>query len=82
MVCNKDEIKKFQVIQEDYRMIRILVVPQKDLTGSFRRAVEREIDKIMGDCDISWDITGEIPKIKKREVFIYEVAVVADLKAT
>jgi len=62
VVCHTGVIKKFQVIQEDYRNIRILVVLQNELPKSYREKVGGKIRKVMGDCDIVWDAVDDIPK--------------------
>jgi phenylacetate-CoA ligase len=61
--CNKGEIEKFQMIQEDYNKIRILVVPKGEVTDSYKREVMEKIRVVMGrDCKIEWDIVDDIPK--------------------
>jgi phenylacetate-CoA ligase len=62
VVCHTGAIKKFQVIQEDYRKIRILVVLQSELPKSYREDVGSKIRKAMGNCDIVWDTVDDIPK--------------------
>lgn len=63
-------LKKFQIIQEDYKKIRILIVtenskeiPQKD--------IDEKIKQMMGkDCKIIWEFVDEIPKTKSGK-YIY-----------
>lgn len=60
---NKDKIEKFQIIQEDYNKIRILVVPKGEVTDSYKREVMEKIRVVMGrDCKVEWDIVDDIPK--------------------
>jgi phenylacetate-CoA ligase len=62
VVCNKGVIKKFRVIQEDTSKIRILLVPEKPLASSFTEDINRKIRKVMGNCDIVWDVVDDIEK--------------------
>jgi len=63
VVCNAGEIKQFQVIQEDYDRIRILVVMGAGLTEEYRKGVESKIKVAVGsDCEITWDFVDSIPK--------------------
>ena len=65
VVLNKGFIKKFQVIQEDFNKIRILMVPNKILPNSEKRDIEDKIRMQMGqDCKIIWDFVDDIPKTK------------------
>jgi len=61
----KDWIKAFQVIQEDYRKIRILAVLQGDINMAEKREIENKIKLVMGkDCNIVWEFVEEIPKTR------------------
>ena len=62
VVCQTGAIKKFQVVQEDYRKIRILVVLRSELPRSYMEDVEGKIRKVMGDYDILWNAVDDIPK--------------------
>lgn len=63
VVCNKGFIMKFQVIQEDYNKIRILVVPEKKLDEADIMEIEYKIKFVMGeDCNISWEWVDDIQK--------------------
>jgi phenylacetate-CoA ligase len=65
VVCNKGFIKKFQVIQEDYAKIKILVVLQGDINTYEKKGIEDKIRLVMGkDCNIVWEFVEEIPKTK------------------
>jgi len=59
----KDWVKAFQVIQEDYRKVRILVVLKDKVNESEKKDIENKIKLVMGqDCQIIWDFVDEIPK--------------------
>jgi phenylacetate-CoA ligase len=59
----RDWIKAFQVIQEDYAKIRVLIVPQLGINNIERREIDQNIKKYMGkDCEIMWDFVDEIPR--------------------
>lgn len=63
VVCNKGFIKKFQVIQEDYKKIRILLVPELTMPEAEKVDIENKIRSVMGqDCQIIWEFVDEIPK--------------------
>lgn len=61
----KDWVKAFQIIQEDYKRIRILVVLQSNISDSEKKDIENKTRLVMGtDCNIIWDFVEEIPKTK------------------
>jgi phenylacetate-CoA ligase len=63
VVCNKGEIEKFQVIQEDYDTIRILAVPKDEVSDHYRSNIDAKIRLVMGQgCKIKWDFVDDIPK--------------------
>lgn len=63
VVHNKGTIKKFQVIQEDYKKIKILVVTESGVTEVDKKNIENDIKLLMGqDCKIMWEFVEEIPK--------------------
>jgi phenylacetate-CoA ligase len=63
VVCNAGEIQQFQVVQEDYDKIRILVVMGVGFTKEYRKDVESKIKVAVGsDCKITWDFIDSIPK--------------------
>lgn len=65
VVCNKGEIKKFQIIQEDYNKIRIDVVSHNNISDGFFHEIDKKIRVVMGfDCEITWNFVDEIPKTK------------------
>ena len=63
VVCNKGFIRKFQVIQEDYQKVRILVIPERIIEESEKKDIEDKIKLVMGQgCQVTWDFVDEIPK--------------------
>lgn len=61
----KDWVKAFRIIQENYKKIRILVVPIGIIIEPKKRDIENKIRKIMGqDCEIIWECVEEIPTAK------------------
>jgi phenylacetate-CoA ligase len=63
VVCNKGFVKKFQVIQEDYKRIKLLVILEGNISESEKEDIEDKIKLVMGqDCKIVWDFIEEIPK--------------------
>ncbi len=59
----KDWIKSFQVIQEDYQRVKILVVLERIMEESEKKDIEDKIKLVMGkDCQIIWEFVDEIRK--------------------
>jgi len=59
----KDWVKAFQVVQEDYKKIRIFIVLLGNLKNAEKREIESKIRLMMGkDCVIIWEFVEEIPK--------------------
>lgn len=57
----KDWVKAFQVIQEDYKRIRLLIVLGGDIRDSERKDIEDKIKLVMGkDCKIIWEFIEQI----------------------
>ncbi len=62
VVCDTGAIKQFQVIQEDYLLVTILVVPNRKLTASEKRDIEQKIQLMMTNkCKITWKMVSDIP---------------------
>ncbi|MGI6481756.1 MAG: phenylacetate--CoA ligase family protein [Methanobacterium sp.] len=62
-VCNRGYIKKFQIIQEDYDELRMMVVPDKEIPTKYIQKVNQKLKTVMGDdCVIEWDFVDDIPK--------------------
>lgn len=63
VVYNKDYIKRFQVIQEDYDHIVIKLVVMDDRKfNEYKSAIINSIKKVMGkDCKIDFEFVDEIP---------------------
>lgn len=63
--------KKFQIIQEDYKKIRILIVPENSKDILYKKDIEEKIRLMMGyDCKINWEFVDDIPKSKSGK-YIY-----------
>ena len=63
VVCNSGFIRKFQVIQEDYEKIRLLVVPEGTVDEHSKREIEDKIRVVMGnECKIFWEFVEEMPR--------------------
>lgn len=55
-------VKKFQIIQEDYKTIRFKIVRRGHIENEKLKNIERAINKIMGEkCHIIWDFVEHIP---------------------
>jgi phenylacetate-CoA ligase len=71
VVCNRGAIRQFQVVQEEYDFIRILVVAGKEFKEEDREDINEKIRFVMGkDCKIKWENVKEIPKTKSGK-YIY-----------
>jgi phenylacetate-CoA ligase len=58
----KDWVRSFQVIQEDLRRVRILVVAQDPDQGEMND-ISSKIRLVMGsECEVIWEIVDEIPE--------------------
>lgn len=66
VVFNQGEIDKFQVIQEEYNLIKIKVVIKDEIKFHKNKVnIEKSIFKIMGkDCEIKWEIVKDIKPTK------------------
>ncbi len=65
VVCNRGEIEKFQVIQEDYNKIRIDAVIHNQIPDDYLHDIDAKIRVVMGqECEITWNFVTEIPKTK------------------
>ncbi len=64
VVCyDGGQFDKFQVIQEDYTVVRISIVTQKEISDQYKNEVGAKIRVLMGpECKIKWDIVEDIPK--------------------
>lgn len=59
----KDWVSNFQIIQEDYEKVRILIVPEGKVDETDQRNVENKLRFIMGQgYQIRWEFVDEIPK--------------------
>lgn len=65
VVCNKGFIRKFQVVQEAHKRLKIIAIPERIIEETEKRDIEDNIKLVMGqDCKIIWDFVDEIPKTK------------------
>lgn len=59
----KNWIKSFQVIQEDYERIRILIVRQMDENPVDIEDIQSKVILVMGkNCRVEWEFVQDIPK--------------------
>jgi phenylacetate-CoA ligase len=59
----KDWVKAFQVVQEDYQKIRILVVLKNKVNEHEKKDIENKVKLVMGwDCQVVWEFVDDIPK--------------------
>jgi phenylacetate-CoA ligase len=59
----KHWLKVFQVVQEDYKKIRIFIVLLDNINDAEKREIESKIRLVMGkDCIIIWEFVEEIPR--------------------
>ncbi len=58
----EDWVREFQVIQEDYDLLRILVVPKERNNIDLSIPQEKILRAMKGDCKIKWEIVDEIPR--------------------
>jgi phenylacetate-CoA ligase len=66
LLAEKNWIKAFRIIQEDFKKVRILIVPLvKDIERADLFEIEEGIKLMLGkQCSIIWEIVAEIPKTK------------------
>jgi phenylacetate-CoA ligase len=59
----KDWLTTFQVVQEDYKKIRVIIVLQNGINMLDKNDIETKIKLVMGqDCTVIWEFVEEIPK--------------------
>jgi len=59
----KNWVQSIQIIQEEYKKIKIVVVLQNAINPQEQSIIEEQIRYVMGnDCAILWEIVKEIPK--------------------
>jgi phenylacetate-CoA ligase len=70
----KNWVHSFQIIQEDYKKIKIVVVLQDVINPQEQTTIEENIRLVMGnDCAISWEIVDEIPKTTSGK-YLYRIS--------
>ena len=59
----REWIHSFQIVQEEYKKIRMYFVPQGMVNNHEQFEIEEKIRLVMGkDCEIIWEAVDEIPK--------------------
>lgn len=59
----KDWVEGFQVIQEDYDKIRLMIVARGEVSDHCKHDIDAKIRLVMGqECKIMWDFVDSIPK--------------------
>ena len=59
----RDWVKGFQVIQEEYDRVRIMVVLERTISQLEKEEIEEKLAFILGqDCKIIWEFVDSIPK--------------------
>jgi phenylacetate-CoA ligase len=63
VVCNRGNIKLFQVIQETTNHIRVKIVKEGDISKENLAEISEKIEIVMGkECKISFEFVDDIPK--------------------
>jgi phenylacetate-CoA ligase len=79
-IYEKRFFKKFQIVQEDYRKIRVKLVPEGEKYIPYKKDIEEKIREMMGqDCIIIWEFVDDIPKTKSGK-YIYIKSLVWEQK--
>jgi phenylacetate-CoA ligase len=75
VVYNKGYISKFQVIQEDYYLIKIkLVVINNEEFDKNKNIIEKSIKNVMGnECEVIWEIVADIENLPSGK-YLYTVS--------
>jgi phenylacetate-CoA ligase len=56
----------FQVIQEDFKKIKILIVKKNNANEADMKEIESKLRFLLGtDCKIEWNFVDHIPKTKR-----------------
>jgi phenylacetate-CoA ligase len=66
ILAQREWIRAFKIIQEDYEKIRVMVVSIEGIIpNSEKKSIEEGIKLVMGkDCKVIWEVVDEIPKTK------------------
>jgi phenylacetate-CoA ligase len=58
-----DWVKEFQVIQLEYKLVKILIVPQGIVPEDEKRSLGDKVLRFLGgDCRVEWEFPAEIPR--------------------
>lgn len=61
----REWVEAFQIIQEEYDKVRILLVLQSNIIDTDKKDIEKKIRLVMGkNCTIIWDVVSEIKPTK------------------
>jgi phenylacetate-CoA ligase len=65
----KDWIKAFQVVQEDFKKIKVSIVTNDAINEFDKKEIENKIKLLMGnDCQVLWDFVKEIQKMPSGKI--------------
>jgi phenylacetate-coenzyme A ligase PaaK-like adenylate-forming protein len=74
VVCNKGNIKCFQVIQEEIELIVIKIVKEGEISKADLSDIEKKIKIVMGnECKVVFEFVDHIPKTKTGK-FLYTIS--------
>ena len=74
VVCNKGNIKLFQVIQESLESIRVKIVKEGELSSASLEEIEYKIKMVMGEeCIVNFEFVDDIPKTKTGK-YLYTIS--------
>jgi phenylacetate-CoA ligase len=58
-----DWVQEFQIVQVDYKLIKILVVPRGTVKEDDKKIIEYKLSRLLGeDCRIEWEFPKEISR--------------------
>lgn len=64
-VLNIDQIKKYQLIQNDYSKITLKIIPRSEVTPGHQQEITTHLKSIMGhDCEVKFNLVEDIPTTK------------------
>ena len=72
----KDWVHSFQIVQEEYKQVRIFIKLQGEINRRDQLEIEAQMRLVMGqDCVIIWDVVDEIPKTPSGK-YLYRISYV------
>ena len=70
----KDWIHSFQIVQEEYKQVKIFIRLQGKINQKDQLQIEQQMRLVMGhDCIIIWEIVDEIPKTSSGK-YLYRIS--------